>query len=163
MFPHMIINCLISHCRSHLYFFITYFTDNKPVGWHMFSISSFGEKGKTKNRNIKPSNALQGHYWLLSSIFDNILCFISSRSCRDRLIPVSISVIEMARSTKSLLIDFLYNPLHKMFPTSYKVYKANRISLHRTYRQVRNLYDHYSVRTYLKNNEQVSHKGLQTI
>ncbi len=44
---------------------LTSFAD-KFVGMHLLSVSKFGGKVKAQNGTIKPSNALRGHYRLVS-------------------------------------------------------------------------------------------------
>ena len=51
---------------------------------------------------------------------------------------------------------------HIPYPTSYMAYKIYLINMRGIYKQDRNRHDRYNVKTYLNDNEQASHKGLQT-
>ena len=51
---------------------------------------------------------------------------------------------------------------HIPYPTSYRAYKVYLINMRGIYKQDRNHHDRYSANTYLNDNEQASHKGLQT-
>jgi hypothetical protein len=53
----------------HMYCGLTFIAD-KLVGMHLPSVSKFGGKVKAQNGTIKPSNALNGHYRLVSPTYE---------------------------------------------------------------------------------------------
>jgi len=66
---------------------------NKFVGMHLPSVSKFGGKVKAQNGTIKPSNALRGHYRLVSPTYETStgnLYFVLFLGAAETLLPPTL-------------------------------------------------------------------------